>query len=64
MANLLDRLRAWVRRSGADESGADNKKSDDWKDVGETHRPSGALGHGSSVPPGYVPPADEGRPPH
>ncbi len=42
----------------------DDKKSDDWKDVGETHRPSGALGHGSSVPPGYVPAADEGRPPH
>jgi hypothetical protein len=60
MASILERLRAWVRRRSV--NGKD--QSDDWTEVGKTHRPSGALGHGSSVPPGYVPPADEGRPPH
>jgi hypothetical protein len=57
---MIERLRAWVRRRDA----GGKAQSDDWKEVGKTHRPSGALGHGSSVPPGYVPPADEGRPPH
>ena len=60
MASLLKRLRAWIGRRGTD----DGDRKGDWTQVGETHRPSGALGHGSSVPPGYVPPADEGRPRH
>jgi len=59
MASMIERLRRWTRRRGAERKGKDA-----WTEVGQTHRPSGALGHGSSVPPGYVPPADEGRPPH
>jgi hypothetical protein len=60
MAKILDRLRSWLRRSG-------DRQSDGSKDsmaVGDSHRPSGAIGHGSTVPPNYVPPSDEGRPPH
>jgi hypothetical protein len=60
MAKILERLRSWWRRS-------DDRESDESKDpmaVGDTHRPSGAIGHGSTVPPNYVPPPDEGRPPH
>jgi hypothetical protein len=62
MASIRERLRAWRKKRGhAQESG---QSKDDAMVVGETHRPSGAIGHGSTVPPGYVPPADEGRPPH
>jgi hypothetical protein len=60
MAKVLERLRAWWRRG-------DDQQSDGAKDptvIGDTHRPSGAMGHGSTVPPNYVPPSDEGRPPH
>ena len=53
--------RAWQRLRGTRASDEPDK---DWKTTGETHRPSAGLGHGSSVPPNYVPPADEGRPPH
>jgi hypothetical protein len=60
MANLIERLRAWFGRRGTETK----EQKDDWTQVGETHRPSGALGHGSNVPQGYVPPTDEGRPPH
>jgi hypothetical protein len=57
---ILERLRAWRKRRAEGEKDG----SKDPMVVGETHRPSGAIGHGSTVPPGYVPPADEGRPPH
>jgi len=60
MANIRERLRAWRLRRGRPRTEA--KK--DWKTVGETPWPSEGLGHGSNVPPNYVPPADEGRPPH
>ncbi|HEU5066168.1 MAG TPA: hypothetical protein VFT86_09900 [Gaiellaceae bacterium] len=60
MAKIFERLRTWWRKS--DERESDEHKSP--MDVGETHRPSGAIGHGATVPPNYVPPSDEGRPPH
>jgi hypothetical protein len=56
---------AWRLRAGdVEEAGSDGNTFRRSTDVGKTHRPSGALGHGSTVPPGYVPPVDEGRPPH
>lgn len=59
MANILKRV--WARLTGASGPASPEK---DWKTTGETHRPSAGLGHGGSVPPNYVPPVDEGRPPH
>jgi hypothetical protein len=59
MAGRLGRL--WARLRG---SKAPSEPDKDWKTTGQTHRPSGGLGHGSTVPPNYVPPSDEGRPPH
>jgi hypothetical protein len=62
MANIFDRLRAWRLRHGDRRSDAPAPK--DWTATGKTHRPSGGAAHGSTVPPNYIPPADEGRPPH
>ena len=61
MTKILERIRGWFRRTEATEPGDHSKEP---TAVGETHRPSGAIGHGSTVPPNYVPPSDEGRPPH
>jgi hypothetical protein len=59
MPKLLERL--WARVRGKQ---APPQPEKDWKTVGETFRPSGGFGAGSSAPQNYVPPADEGRPPH
>ena len=59
MASILKRL--WARLPRTKNLTEPDR---DWKTTGKSHRPSGGLGHGSSVPPNYVPPADEGRPPH
>ena len=59
MSTLLGRV--WARIRGNQASSSPEK---DWKTVGETHRPSGAMPIGPNVPPNYVPPGDEGRPPH
>ena len=56
---LLERL--WARVRGKQPSGDGEK---DWKTVGQTFRPSGAMGVGPNVPPNYVAPDDEGRPRH
>jgi hypothetical protein len=65
---MLDRLRGWFRRRSLERGDLDRapEKRVDAMAVAATHRPAAEGGPegGGLPPPGYVPPADEGRPRH